>query len=363
MKKTPFYQKHIDFGAKMVDFAGFQMPIQYSGIKKEHEAVRNAVGLFDVSHMGEVLVEGSGAEAFLQTLTINDLSKLKDGKAQYSAMCYENGTMVDDLLVYRLHKSRFLLVINASNIEKDLTWIRLHAPNDVLIKDISESTCLLALQGPKAMALLNSILTSDSNKLAYYHFENMEFAGLGEVMVSATGYTGEKGFELYFDSEEINPGIVWDTLIERGNEFGLELCGLGARDTLRLEMGYALYGNDISDKTSPLEAGLGWITKLNKERFVGKEALIKQKEKGFEKQLQGFICNEKKAIPRPGYLIEDESGTQIGEVTSGGQSISLGYGIGMGYVGTSFSMEEKAFLRIRNNRFEIQFTRPPFLKK
>lgn len=363
MKKTPFHQKHIDFGAKLVDFAGYQMPVQYSGIKKEHEAVRSNVGLFDVSHMGEVIVEGLGAEQFLQKLTLNDVSKLDDGKAQYSAMCYENGTLVDDLLIYRLQKGQFLLVINASNIEKDLTWINLHVPDEVVVKNISRKTCLLALQGPKSIALLNKLVAKDTGTIPYYRFEKMDFAGLGELIISATGYTGEKGFELYFDSENINPDLVWNKLMEAGKEFGLALCGLGARDTLRLEMGYALYGNDISEKTTPLEGGLGWITKLEKGDFLGKAALIEQKEKGIKQHLQGFICKEKKAIPRAGYNIEDENGTCVGVVTSGGQSISLGYGIGLGYVKNIFSKQEKAFLRIRNNRFEIQFTRPPFLKK
>jgi aminomethyltransferase len=364
MKKTPLHAEHVRLGAKMVEFGGFDMPVQYSGIKKEHAAVREAAGMFDVSHMGEVLVEGPGALAFIQQITVNNVAVLEPGRAQYSAMCYGNGTIVDDLLVYMLAPERYMLVINAANIDKDVAWMRDNMVNGMTLTDISENTGLLAIQGPRAAAILQQFTGVDLASIPYYRFETATFAGIPDVIISATGYTGEKGFELYFDSSKYDSAALWNAILEAGTPHGLLPCGLGARDTLRLEMGFALYGNDISDTTNPLEAGLGWITKLDKGAFNGSEALAAVKAAGVSRKLAGFVMNDEKAIPRGHYPVCDASGGVIGEVTSGGQSITRGIGIGMAYVKPAFAESGKSiFISIREKLNEATVTKPPFIKK
>jgi aminomethyltransferase len=364
MKKTSLYDVHVNAGAKMVEFGGFLMPVQYSGIRKEHLAVREQAGLFDVSHMGEVMVSGPDALAFVQKITVNDASVLTPGKAQYSAMCYENGTIVDDLLVYRLSESSFMLVINASNIEKDVAWMKQHLTGDVLFEDVSENMCLLALQGPIAADILEKCTTSPVRELGYYTFLTGNFCGVDGVIISATGYTGEKGFEIYFDGRKLSAEKAWNALIEAGAEYGLIPAGLGARDTLRLEMGFALYGNDISDQTNTLEAGLGWITKLKKDDFIGKSALLNVQQQGISRKLIGFTMKDERAIPRSHYPVCTENGVEIGEVTSGGQSIINGKGIGMAYVPIENApISSRIFIRIREKLHEAEVVKPPFIKK
>ncbi len=348
----------------MVEFGGFDMPVQYSGIKKEHMAVREAAGIFDVSHMGEVLVEGPGALAYIQQITVNNAAVLEPGRAQYSAMCYGNGTIVDDLLVYMLAPERYMLVINAANIDKDVAWMRDNMVNGMTLTDISENTGLLAVQGPKAAALLQQFTSVELASIPYYRFETAAFAGIPDVIISATGYTGEKGFELYFDASKYDSAALWNAILEAGTPHGLLPCGLGARDTLRLEMGFALYGNDISDTTNPLEAGLGWITKLDKGAFNGSEAIASVKAAGVSRKLVGFVMNDDRAIPRGHYPVCDESGSVIGEVTSGGQSITRGIGIGMAYVQPAFADAGKSiYISIREKLNQATVTKPPFIKK
>lgn len=365
LKRTAFYEIHQKAGAKLIDFGGFEMPVQYAGIIKEHQAVRESIGMFDVSHMGEIYVRGPIAFELVQYVTINDVSKLVPNKVQYSAMCYENGGIVDDLLVYMFSDENYLLVVNASNKDKDLAWIqKQNATFGAEIEDVSDTMCLLAVQGPNAPEALQSLTSENLSEIEYYSFREGTFAGVPNVIISATGYTGEKGFEIYFDQAAGSPETVWDAIMEAGKKYNIQPAGLGARDTLRLEMGYALYGNDISQDTSPLEAGLGWVTKLDKGDFCGREALIRQKEKGISRKLVGFITDDKRAIPRSHYAIVDENGEKIGEVTSGGQSIGLGKGIGMGYVDVAFAgADTTIFIDIRNKTFEAKIIRPPFIKK
>jgi aminomethyltransferase len=365
LKRTPFYEMHQQYGAKLIDFGGFEMPVQYSGILKEHQAVRERAGMFDVSHMGEIMITGAESLNLVQRITVNDASKLTPGKIQYSAMCYEDGGIVDDLLVYCMSESAYLLVVNASNKEKDLNWILLQNEQvGAQIEDISEKTCLLAVQGPASVGILQKLTGINLSDISYYSFMVGEFAGYSDVILSATGYTGEKGFEIYFDSTKADPATVWNKIIEAGTDAGLEPAGLGARDTLRLEMGFALYGNDISAETTPLEAGLGWITKFDKSDFNGKDVLEKQKSEGVQKRLIGFKTEDKRAIPRSHYPLLNESGDIVGEVTSGGQSPNLGIGIGMGYVQIAFNKPEAAlFVEIRGKQFPVAVTKPPFIKK
>lgn len=364
LQRTPFYQAHVQSGAKLIDFGGFEMPVQYEGIKAEHQAVREAVGLFDVSHMGEVFIKGTGALAFIQSITINDASKLTPGRAQYSAMCYENGGIVDDLLIYMIAENEYMLVINASNIEKDVVWMKSHLTGEVIVEDVSQDMCLLAVQGPKAPELVQRLTSVDVSSIGYYKFAIGDFAGMQDVIISETGYTGEKGFELYFTKNGIDALNIWNTIMETGSDLGIKPAGLGARDTLRLEMGFALYGNDISQDTLPLEAGLGWLTKLDKPHFVGKDAIVQAKEKGLQKKLIGFILEEEKAMPRAHYPLTDEAGLVIGEVTSGGLSITNGKGIGMGYAQTSYlSNHDVIYVSIRNKLVRASITKPPFIKK
>tara|TARA_R110000868_G_scaffold408293_5_gene691044 strand:- start:82325 stop:83425 length:1101 start_codon:yes stop_codon:yes gene_type:complete len=365
IKKTPFHAIHQEAGGKLVEFAGFDMPVQYKGIKIEHTAVREAVGVFDVSHMGEFFVSGTEALELIQKVTVNDVSKLTAGKAQYSCMCYEDGGIVDDLIVYKLFdENQFILVVNASNIEKDLAWINENNTFDAQVLDNSPNTALLAVQGPKSVETLQKITDLDLNSIGFYSFKMGSLAGMEEVVFSATGYTGEKGFELYFDKNSVDPKAVWDAIFKAGEEFGIEPCGLGARDTLRLEMGYALYGNDITNKTHPLEARLGWITKFDKGDFIGKYALLKKKEEGIGRQLVGFELDDERSIPRHGYEIMNEHGDTIGEVTSGTMSITLGKGIGMGYVEKAYATEGSTIqIAIRKRTAVAKVTKPPFIKK
>ncbi|MEQ9309031.1 MAG: glycine cleavage system aminomethyltransferase GcvT [Balneolaceae bacterium] len=365
IQKTPFHSIHQQVGGKLVEFAGFDMPVQYKGIKIEHTAVREAVGVFDVSHMGEFFISGPEALHLIQKITVNDASKLVPGKAQYSCMCYENGGIVDDLIVYKLfEENQFILVVNASNIEKDLAWINENNTFDAQVHDNSPNTALLAVQGPKSVETLQKLTDLDLSSIGFYSFKMGALAGYDGIVFSATGYTGEKGFELYFDINHVDPKAVWDAIFEAGEEFGIEPCGLGARDTLRLEMGYALYGNDITKETHPLEARLGWITKFDKGDFIGKEALLKNKEKGVHRQLIGFVMEDDRSIPRHGYEILNESGEKIGEVTSGTMSITLGKGIGMGYVEKPFNEDGASIqIAIRKKQAAAKVQKPPYIKK
>ncbi len=363
-KRTPFYETHKKAGAKLIDFGGFEMPVQYEGIKIEHAAVRDNAGLFDVSHMGEVFVSGPGSLGFLQRITINDVSKLVPGKAHYSAMCYPNGGIVDDLIVYMMGDDRYMVVVNASNREKDVAWMKENQTDDVTIDDRSDAYALLALQGPASAEILSKITDLDLGSIAYYHFAVGTVAGFDDVIVSATGYTGEPGFEIYFDVTKCDPEAVWNAIMEAGATSGLKPCGLGARDTLRLEMGYALYGNDISDSTSPLEAGLGWITKFDKGDFVGREALLSQKEAGITRKLTGFVMEDEKAIPRSHYIVRNSEGEQIGEVTSGTQSVTLSKGVGMAYMDLFWSKPGQSIvIDIRGRLMPATTQKPPFVKK
>src|SRR5687768_16182407 len=330
MKNTPFTQKHIALGAKMAEFAGYNMPISYTGINDEHAAVRRNAGIFDVSHMGEFILKGPDALDLIQRVTSNDAAKLTAGKAQYSCLPNEEGGIVDDLLVYCIEENKvYMLVVNASNIEKDWNWISKHNTNKAEMHNVSDKTCLLAIQGPNATKMLQPFTDMEIMNLKYYIFTKGKFAGVDNVLVSATGYTGAGGVEIYFEDKAGAADTIWDAIFEAGGPQGLKPVGLGARDTLRLEMGYCLYGNDIDDSTSPLEAGLGWITKFTKD-FTAKKILEKQKAEGVERKLVGFEMKEK-GIPRHGYEIKDFSGLTIGSVTSGTQSPSLNKPIGMGY--------------------------------
>ena len=364
LKKTPFNREHSTLGAKLIDFGGFEMPVQYEGIRQEHSAVREHAGLFDVSHMGEFFVSGENALSLIQKVTINDASKLTPGKAQYSAMCYEDGGIVDDLLVYMLAKNRYMLVVNASNIEKDFNWISGQNSMGAELDNRSEEIALLALQGPASVKILQQLTNTEVDKIAFYTFETGSVAGEDEIMISATGYTGESGFELYIDLSKADPLKIWSALFEAGENVNLKPVGLGARDTLRLEMGYALYGNDITRETTPLEARMGWLTKLEKENFIGKSALLNQKDAGIKRRLMGFEVTEPRSIPRTGYTIEDEQGTEIGFVTSGTQSITLNKAVGMGYLSIEKANEgEKIYINIRNKKAAAIVVKPPFLKK
>ena len=348
---------HQQLGAKMVPFAGFNMPVQYAGVNIEHETVRKAVGVFDVSHMGEFILKGEGALDLIQKVTSNDASKLFDGKVQYSCLPNEQGGIVDDLLVYRIDEKTYMLVVNASNIEKDWNWISEHNTFGVEMKDISGRTSLLAVQGPKATEALQALTEVDLASMEYYTFTKGVFAGVGNVLISATGYTGAGGFELYFDNEHAEE--IWNKIFEAGEPYGIKPIGLAARDTLRLEMGFCLYGNDIDDTTSPLEAGLGWITKFTKD-FVNSENLATQKQNGIERKLVGFEMIDR-GIPRHDYEIADAEGNVIGKVTSGTQSPSLQKAIGMGYVQTGFTNEGKEiFINIRNNKVKAKVVKFPF---
>lgn len=357
LKNIPLRELHASLGGKMVPFAGFDMPVRYSSDKEEHLAVRNSVGVFDVSHMGEFFVTGEHALALIQHVTSNDASKLVDGQAQYSCFPNTDGGIVDDLIVYRFNAEKYMLVVNASNIEKDWNWIKKHNHVDATISDNSEDFTLLAVQGPKAQETLQKITEYNLADIKFYHFAESKLAGC-EVIISGTGYTGAGGFELYIPKADSQK--VWDAIFEAGEEFAIKPIGLGARDTLRLEMGYCLYGNDIDDNTSPLEAGLGWITKFTKD-FINSDALKNQKETGVDKKLVCFKLEEK-GVPRGGYRILDASGSEIGNVTSGTMSPSINMGIGMGYVKTGLhTPETEIFIEVRNKSLKAKIQKAPLI--
>ena len=355
MKRTPLYEKHKKLGAKLVDFAGFEMPIQYAGIIKEHEAVRNSAGLFDVSHMGEFIISGDEAEGYLDYVMINDVVSLQPWQVQYSAMCYEDGGIIDDVVIYR-YPDHFMLVVNAGNKEKDLDWLMAHKPKNVNILDMSDRIGLVAIQGPKSRDILNQITDMDLNDINFYWFTVGSIDG-NSATISRTGYTGELGFEIYADPKSIIK--IWDAIFAIGGE-AIAPVGLGCRNTLRMEMKYALYGNDIDEKTNPIEAGLGWITKLNKGNFIGKNALVNAKEN----QTRRLICFQMndRGIPRKGHLIKHGSGV-IGEVTSGTQSPSLNQGIGMGYVAKPYEkIGTNITVEIRDKKISCIVVKPPLYK-
>ncbi len=359
MKNTALSHIHEELGAKMVPFAGYNMPVSYEGVVAEHETVRNGVGVFDVSHMGEFLITGPNALELIQKVTSNDASKLVDGQAQYSCFPNDTGGIVDDLIVYRLEAEKWLLVVNASNIEKDWKWISSHNSMGAEMRDLSEDYSLLAIQGPKAVEAMQSLTSEDLSEIKFYTFKVSDFAGVEHVIISATGYTGSGGFEIYCKNSEVEQ--VWTKVMEAGADYGIKPIGLAARDTLRLEMGYCLYGNDIDDTTSPIEAGLGWITKFTKD-FINAENLLKQKEHGPERRLIAFELNER-GIPRQGYDIVDGNGKKIGVVTSGTMSPSLEKGIGMGYVPTIFKdVGSQIHIQIRKKAVPATIVKLPFYK-
>ncbi len=359
MKNTALTDTHKALGAKIVPFAGYNMPVSYEGVNIEHETVRQGVGVFDVSHMGEFLITGPNALDLIQKVTSNDASKLVDGKAQYSCLPNDKGGIVDDLIVYKMADEKYLLVVNASNIEKDWNWISSHNSMNAEMRDISEDYSLLAIQGPKASEAMQSLTSIDLGAMKFYTFEVAEFAGVENVIISATGYTGSGGFEIYCKNSEVQQ--IWDKVLEAGADSGIKPIGLAARDTLRLEMGYCLYGNDINDETSPIEAGLGWITKFSKE-FINSENLAKEKERGAERKLIAFELDEK-GIPRQDYDIVDGNGKTIGTVTSGTMSPSLGKGIGLGYVPSVLSsVGSKINIQIRKKVIPATVVKLPFYK-
>lgn len=360
MKNTALTHIHEGLGAKMVPFAGYNMPVSYEGVNAEHETVRNGVGVFDVSHMGEFLISGENALALIQKVTSNDASTLEIGKAQYSCLPNNDGGIVDDLIVYKIKDEQYLLVVNASNIDKDWDWISSHNDLGAEMKNLSDNYSLLAIQGPKAVEAMQSLTSVDLSAIKYYHFEVADFAGIEHVIISATGYTGSGGFEIYCKNSEVEQ--VWNKVFEAGADFGIKPIGLAARDTLRLEMGFCLYGNDINDTTSPIEAGLGWITKFTKE-FTNSVNLKAQKEAGVARKLIGFELIER-GIPRHDYEIVDANGNNIGIVTSGTQAPSLGKAIGMGYVKTEFSAaDSEIFILIRDKKIAAKVVKMPFYKK
>ena len=360
MKTTPFTQKHIDLGAKMADFAGYNMPISYSGINDEHATVRKNAGVFDVSHMGEFILKGPGALALIQKLATNDASKLSAGKAQYSCLTNTEGGIVDDLIIYCIEENKvYMLVVNASNIEKDWNWISKHNTDGVEMHNVSDKTALLAIQGPNATKILQELTEMDILNLKYYTFVKGTFAGVENVLVSATGYTGAGGVEIYFEDKGDDADKIWNAIFEAGKTQGIKPIGLAARDTLRLEMGFCLYGNDIDDTTSPLEGGLGWITKFTKD-FTAKEILEKQKAEGIQRKLVGFEMIDK-GIPRKGYTITNANGESIGHVTSGTQAPTLGKAIGMGYVKMQdASIGSTIFINVRDKQIKAQVVKMPF---
>jgi aminomethyltransferase len=360
MKKTRFYSVHQKLNAKIVEFAGYQMPIQYSSIIAEHKAVRNSVGVFDVSHMGEIFIRGNKALDFVNYITVNDASILTDGRVQYSAMCYEDGGIVDDLLVYRISETEFLLVVNASNKDKDYEWMKKNNKFDVEISDESDEYSLLAVQGPNSKSTIQKICDRPLD-LEYYHFFKAKIDGV-DMIVSRTGYTGELGYELYFKGDDATAEKIWNAIFEAGKEFNIQPVGLGARDSLRLEMGFCLYGNDIDQTTNTIEAGLGWITKLKKPNFIGKDVLVKTKEEGPKRKLVALI-SEEKCFPRHGYDLSVD-GKKVGHITSGTVSPILEKAIALGYVESIYAKEgtQVNFL-IRGKEIPATVTKLPFIKK
>ncbi|MFV0531781.1 MAG: glycine cleavage system aminomethyltransferase GcvT [Flavobacteriales bacterium] len=354
MKRTPFYQKHIDLGAKIIPFTGYEMPVQYEGVNAEHMAVRKNCGIFDVSHMGEFMFKGDHAIELLQKLVCNDVTKIAVNQAQYSAMMYENGGIIDDLILYRLDEKEFLMVANAANIEKDFDWVNQQNDLGVEITNISDDIALLAVQGPNTTKILQPLTPVKLDQIKFYHFEKGTFAGVDNVIISGTGYTGSGGFELYFDKKYAD--TVWDAIIK----LDVTPCGLASRDTLRLEKGYSLYGNDITDQTTTLEAGLGWVTKLDTD-FIGKKALLKQKEEGLSRRLKPFLMIEK-GIPRKDYKVVDVENNEIGFVTSGTMSPILKQGIGLAYLNKEFTkLDTEIYIQIRNKNVKAKVTKLPFV--
>jgi aminomethyltransferase len=361
MKTIALNDKHQSLGAKMVPFAGFNMPVSYAGVNIEHQVVRESVGVFDVSHMGEFFISGPKSEALLQRVCSNDISKITIGQAQYNCMPNETGGIVDDLIVYKMDEDSYMAVVNASNIDKDFAHIsKYNSEFGATLVNNSDDYALLAVQGPKATEVLQQLTEVDLSAIKFYHFEVGTLAGINDIIISATGYTGSGGFELYCKNQDAE--TLWDAVFKAGESFGIQPIGLAARDTLRLEMGYCLYGNDIDDTTSPLAAGLGWITKFTKD-FVNSESLAIEKEQGSSQKLVGFVLEER-GIPRTGYEIVDQDGTVIGKVTSGTMSPSLSKGIGMGYVTTSHSkIDTPIWIQIRKNQVAATITKLPFYKQ
>jgi aminomethyltransferase len=367
MKNTPITDKHIALGAKMAEFAGYNMPIVYTSIQEEHQTVREGVGVFDVTHMGEFIVKGKEALDLVQWVTSNNAARLEIGQIQYSCLPNGKGGIVDDLLVYRLPEDKcaegervYLLVVNASNMEKDWNWINEQNKFDARLENISDKTGLLAVQGPKAAEALQSLTDIDLKGMKYYTFAKGRFAGIDNVLVSATGYTGSGGFEIYADDKDLP--AIWDAVLEAGADFGIKPIGLGARDTLRLEMGYCLYGNDITDETSPIEAGLGWITKTKDTQFIDRDLFVRQRKEGVSRKLVAFEVDGRR-VPRHDYPIEDEAGNVIGKVTSGTLSPSLGIPIGLGYVSTAFAaVGTQIFVSLGKKRLPAKVVKLPFYK-
>lgn len=359
MKTTALNTIHHQLGAKMVPFAGYEMPVSYKGVNEEHETVRQHLGVFDVSHMGEFFVDGKEALKLIQKVTTNDASKLVDGQAQYTCMPNSTGGIVDDLIIYKFHDEKFMLVVNASNIQKDWDWINSHNTFEAELSDLSDEYSLLAIQGPKAVEAMQSISPLDLSAIKFYHFEVGEFAGAQDVIISATGYTGSGGFEIYFKNKDAEQ--IWNAVLKAGKDFGIQPIGLAARDTLRLEMGMCLYGNDIDETTSPIEAKLGWITKFNKD-FINAEALKEEKENGSKRKLVAFEVIEK-GIPRHGYELLNTDGDIIGHVTSGTMSPSLKKAIGMGYIKTEYAkFGSEILIQIRKKQVKAVIVKPPFYK-
>lgn len=359
MKKTKLYDKHVALGAKMVPFAGYEMPVQYAGVKEEHLSVRKSAGIFDVSHMGEFYVKGEKAVELLQKITTNDVSKLTPGKIQYTCFPNGKGGIVDDFLIYCIAENEFLLVVNASNIDKDWEWINKHNTMGAIVENASDDISLFAIQGPKTVEALQELTDVNLSDMKYYTFETGTFAGVEDVLISATGYTGSGGFEIYMKNKDANK--IWDAIMKAGEKIDLKPIGLAARDTLRLEMGFCLYGNDIDETTSPIEAGMGWITKFNKD-FIDKEFLLSQKENGTDRVLIGFELHDR-GIPRKGYSILNSTGEKIGEVTSGTQSPSLDKAIGLGYVKTEYRAPgTEIFIEVRNKSLKAEIVKTPFYK-
>jgi aminomethyltransferase len=361
MKNTALSNVHEELGAKMVPFAGYNMPVQYEGVNLEHKTVREGVGVFDVSHMGEFILTGPGSLDLIQKVTSNDASVMTEGRAQYSCMPNGKGGIIDDLIIYKFNDEKYLLVVNASNIDKDWHWISSHNTFDCQLRNVSDDYSLLAIQGPKAVEAMQQLTHVNLSEINYYHFEVNTFAGIDNVIISATGYTGSGGFEIYCKNDAAEE--VWKKVFEAGADYGIKPIGLAARDTLRLEMGFCLYGNDIDDTTSPLEAGLGWITKLNKEDFIDKDFLTKQKEEGTSRKLVAFEMIDR-GIPRHDYPIQNASGEVIGRVTSGTMSPSMQKAIGLGYVTkTDSEIETEVFIEIRNKAVKAKIVKLPFYRK
>ncbi|SDQ05478.1 aminomethyltransferase [Chryseobacterium soldanellicola] len=358
MKKTALYDKHVSLGAKIVPFAGFEMPVQYSGVTEEHFAVREKAGLFDVSHMGQFFVEGPGAKDLLQLVTTNNVDALENGKAQYSCLPNENGGIVDDLIVYKIEDDKYFVVVNASNIEKDWDHIVKFNSFDAVLTNASDDMSLLAIQGPKATEILQKLTETNLSEIPYYNFTMGSVAGVNDVIISNTGYTGSGGFEIYFNNESAEK--LWDEIIKAGESEGIIPCGLAARDTLRLEKGFCLYGMDIDDTTSPIEAGLGWITKFDKE-FISKDTFAKQKEEGVTRKLVGFELTDK-GVPRHDYPVVDAEGNVIGKVTSGTQSPMKKIGLGLAYVDKPhFKLGSEIFIQVRNKNIPAKVVKTPFV--